>query len=57
MEPLSTMMLPERYGTTVNESETIIEAQPFCLVRSDGDTCELRASGSGLPAPPHIERS
>jgi len=51
------MTLPRCYKATVNESETITEAQPFCRVRSCGDTSELRASGFGSPAVPHIERS
>src|SRR5260370_20574168 len=34
MEPISRMNLPGCYKATVNESETIIEAQPVCSVRS-----------------------
>jgi hypothetical protein len=45
------------YRATVNESETIIEAQPFCLVRSRGETCALWTRDMGLPGAPHIERS
>ncbi len=51
------MTLPRCYKATVNESETITEAQPFCRVRSYSETSELRASGFGFPAVPHIERS
>jgi hypothetical protein len=55
MEPVSTMTLRGCYKATVNESETIIEAQPFCLVRFRGEANVLRAVG--LPVTPHIERS
>jgi hypothetical protein len=51
------MTLPRCYKATVNESETITEAQPFWLVRSRSGTSELRAFGLGFPAAPHIERS
>src|SRR6202165_1856815 len=49
MEPISTMTLAKCYKATVNESETIIEAQPFCLVRSSeaGGAPRLRFPGSG----------
>jgi hypothetical protein len=57
MEPISTMALPECYKATVNESETITEAQPFCLVCSRSGTSELRGFGLGFPAAPTIERS
>jgi len=57
MEPIATMTLPEWYKATVNESETITEAQLFRRVRSRRETSELRASGSRFPAAPHIERS
>jgi hypothetical protein len=57
MEPISTMTLPRCYKPTVNESETITEAQPLCWVRSRSETSELQASGFGFPAAPHIERS
>jgi hypothetical protein len=56
MEPISTMILPKCYKATVNESETITEAQPVCLVRSRGETSEFRVFGL-LPVAPHIERS
>jgi hypothetical protein len=48
---------PGCYKPTVNESETIIEAQPFCLVRSRSETNEPRAFGFKYPVAPHIERS
>ena len=51
------MMLARCYKATVNESETITEAQPFCLVRGRGATSELRAIGFRFPVAPHIERS
>ena len=48
--------LPECYKASVNESETITEAQPFCWGRDICETCEFRAAG-GFPVTPHIERS
>jgi hypothetical protein len=51
------MTLPGCYKATVNESETITEAQPFCLVRRDGETSTSRAFGFRLLVVPHIERS
>jgi hypothetical protein len=45
------------YKATVNESETITEAQPFCSVRSRGEASEPHAFGFRFPVPPHIERS
>jgi hypothetical protein len=45
------------YKATVNESETITEAQPFCLVRSRSETRALQSFGFVVPVPPHIERS
>ena len=51
------MTLRGCYKATVNESETITEAQPFCSVRSRSETSELRAFGFRFPAVPHIERS
>ncbi len=51
------MMLPGCYKATVNELETITEAQLYCLVRSRGETGEPRASGLKLALPPHVERS
>jgi hypothetical protein len=57
MEPIATMTLPGCYKATVNESETITEAQAFCRVRSRSVPLSLQASGFGFPATPHIERS
>ena len=57
MEPISTMMLRGCYKATVNESETITDAQLFCRVGGRRETGGLRASGSRFPAAPHIERS
>ena len=51
------MMLGRCYKATVNESETITEAQPFCSVRRRGEAGEFRAFGCRFPAVPHIERS
>jgi hypothetical protein len=50
------MTLPGCYKATVNESETITEAQPICLVRDGSEPGEFRAGG-WPPVPPHIERS
>jgi cell division transport system ATP-binding protein len=41
MEPISTMFLPGCYKATVNESETITEAQPFCWGRDRSETSEF----------------
>jgi hypothetical protein len=57
MEPLSTMILAKCYKATVNESETINDAQPFCLVRGRSETSGLGATGFGFPVVPPIERS
>jgi hypothetical protein len=57
MEPISTMMLPGCYKPTVNEPETITEAQPFSAVRSRCDANQSGAGGIGHPVAPHIERS
>ena len=51
------MMLGRCYKATVNESETITEAQRFCSVRSRGEPSEFQAFGRQFPAMPHIERS
>ena len=51
------MMLGRCYKATVNESETITNAQPLCPVRGRGPTSMLRGSGFGFPVAPHIERS
>jgi hypothetical protein len=40
--------LPGCYIATVNESETITDAQEFCPVRSH--KCGLRAANGGFPA-------
>jgi len=57
MEPVSTRILARCYKATVNEPETITEAQPFCLVRARGAISKLRAIGLRLLVVPHIERS
>ena len=51
------MTLGRCYKATVNESETITEAQPFCPVRGRSEAGQWRAVGSGFPVAPHIERS
>jgi hypothetical protein len=51
------MTLARCYKATVNESETIIEAQPFCLVRSHSESSGRRAFGFAFPVAAHIERS
>ena len=50
------MTLSGCYKATVNESETIIEAQPTCPVRGRSEPNEFRAFGL-FPAAAHIERS
>ena len=55
MEPISTMMLGGCYMATVNESETITEAQPVGLVRSRAN--EAHAFGFRFAVAPHLERS
>jgi hypothetical protein len=57
MESISTMTLPGCYKATVNESETIIEAQPFYRARHRRAASVPRASGRKVPAASHIERS
>ncbi len=47
----------ECYKATVNESETITEAQPLCWVRSRSETSGFRPVGFVAPAAPQIERS
>src|SRR5450631_4437038 len=42
MEPISTMILARCYKASVNESETITEAKPFCWVRDGGETGRVR---------------
>ena len=49
------MTLTRCYNASVNESETITEAQPFGPVRSHSEIGEWRAFG--FPVAPHIERS
>jgi hypothetical protein len=56
------MSLRRCYKPTVNESETITEAQPFSSVRNRGETggfpaSDVRILGHGFPVPPQIERS
>jgi hypothetical protein len=55
MEPISTMTLWRFYKPTVNESETITEAQPFCLVRREAAGCN--GFGLAVSIPSTIERS
>ena len=51
------MTLPGCYKATVNESETITDAQPFCWLRRRAETSKLGACGRRIPVAPHIERS
>jgi hypothetical protein len=51
------MTSPGCYKATVNEPETITEAQPFYRVRGRDFTGGLGAIGLGFPVAPHIERS
>jgi len=51
------MTLRRCYNATVNESETITEAQRFCSVRSRGQTDGFRVFGFRFPVAPPIERS
>ena len=51
------MKLAGCYKPTVNESETITEAQPLGLVCRRSDANELRACGFRVPVAPLIERS
>jgi hypothetical protein len=57
MEPISTMITPGCYKASVNESETITEAQPFCWVRGRGETGAFAAFGYRGGGRPYIERS
>ena len=50
------MTLCRCYKVSVNESETITEAQPFCLVRRRSGISGFLAFGLFSVAP-HIERS
>lgn len=45
------------YKATVNESETINEAQPLCLVRGRGQVGGPGTADFRLPVPSPIERS
>jgi len=51
------MTLPGCYKATVNEPETINQAQAYCWVRNRGATGAPRAFGIGLALTPPIERS
>jgi hypothetical protein len=51
------MILPECYKPSVNESETITEAKPVCLVRCRSEANEFRGCGFRVHLAPHIERS
>ena len=51
------MTLRGCYKPTVNESETITEAQPLCWFAAEATANELEACGFRVPAAPHIERS
>jgi len=57
MERISTGMLAGCYMATVNESETIVEAQPIGPVRSRGAANQAHAFGCRFAVAPHIERS
>ena len=50
------MIFARCYKATVNESETITEAQPICSVRSRSETSGFPGFGLFAVAP-HIERS
>jgi hypothetical protein len=51
------MTLRKCYKASVNESETIIEANPFCRVRRRCEAGGFRVIGCRFPAVPPIERS
>jgi hypothetical protein len=51
------MMPVKCYKATVNETETINEAKPLCLVCGRGETNGLEATGFRSPVAPLIERS
>jgi len=51
------MTLPGGYKATVNESETITDAQTICLFQSRSETSEPQAFGFRFPVPPYVERS
>jgi hypothetical protein len=48
---------PRCYKATVNESETINEAKPLCLVPGRGETGRPEAAGLRFPAGRLVERS
>ena len=50
------MTLAGCYKATVNESETITDAQPFCGSVA-GIARGAEVAGFGFPVTPHIERS
>ena len=54
---MTLLVAPGCYKPTVNESETITEAQPFSLVCNRSEASVTRAIGFGFPVPPQIERS
>jgi hypothetical protein len=56
MEPISTMTLPGCYKATVNEPETITDAQRNCWFRNLSETNEPFL-GFRLPLLPTLERS
>jgi hypothetical protein len=51
------MTLRKCYKASVNESETITEAQPLSRVRHRREPGEFGAFGPGFPLVPPIERS
>ena len=51
------MILARWYKASVNESETINEAQPPCLVRGRSEAGRLGATGFGFAVVSPIERS
>ena len=63
MEPVSSVSLPGCYIATVNESETITVAKPFCPVGSQTGGPQAQSSGPGSGSSPgfmaaaHTERS
>ncbi len=51
------MMLVKCYKATVNESETINEAKPLCLVCGRSEASGPEATGFRFPVAPLVERS
>jgi hypothetical protein len=51
------MVTPKCYNVTVNESETITEAQRFCLVPSRDESGGFPAFGRRGCGRAHVERS